>query len=639
MSGELSGAVEHVFRGGALASSVPGYAVREVQVAMAKAVTRAIEGGGMHLLEAGTGVGKSFAYLVPAVLSGVRTWVSTATTALQDQLVRKDVPAVLSALGAEADVRVMKGRRNYLCLRKLESQADPPGPELAGWLESTADGDVAGCPVELPQAAWRRLRSDRLDCTGSACPFRGACHFFRARSAARSADVLVVNHHLLVSIMAAGEGGGGGELLVVDEGHTLEEAAGACLGAELWEGMTLPMTDCIALSDLPVHRKSELLERTRELASALAGLTEGASEGEPWDPEQHLDRLDRVIEAAGGLKAVAGDEEELQPVEQSASEVVRLASVIAGAGTESCVFTERRQRSMLVRCVPLDVGPGLRDVVYSSFGSVVVTSATLAVDGSFRFTSERLGAEEATAESFGSPFDYGAQAVLAVPEDLPETDAHGELARYVWRWTRQLAELLGGRVMALFTSYRNLRLAAAAAREDMPEGLELMVQGELGRRSIMEGFRSRGRSVILATTSFWEGVDLPGEVLRAVIIDRLPFPSPGQPLVRARMERIEALGGSSFRSYMLPMAVMRLRQGVGRLIRSPADTGAVLLMDGRLLKRSYGGVFLRSMPPFRRVPASEVPRFLAGTGMEHPGCAEVSGRGDEGPVPGRRDGN
>jgi ATP-dependent DNA helicase DinG len=267
------------------------------------------------------------------------------------------------------------------------------------------------------------------------------------------------------------------------------------------------------------------------------------------------------------------------------------------------------------------VGPDLRDVVYSRFDTTILTSATLTVAGEFDFFQGRLGAWDAVTKRFGSPFDYGTQAILSIPDRLPPHDSHEDLATEVWRWGRTLAETLGGRTLLLFTSYRNLKLVRQMAQRELPPGLGLYTQGEMSRTGILRDFRESSSAVILGTASFWEGVDLPGSMLQAVVIDRLPFASPGHPLVRARMDLIEKRGGSSFALYSLPLAAVRLRQGVGRLIRSLDDTGVVMIMDRRIVTKGYGRIFLDSIPPFRMVPESRVLDFV----MEHCIGGGVSG--------------
>jgi len=613
--------VEGVFNGNILNSSIPEYSVRPLQIKFARAVASAMDTGGVHLFEAGTGIGKSLAYIVPAVLSGRKIFISTATITLQDQLAEKDAPAVLSALHSAAEVSVLKGRNNYLCLRKWKSgnASVTKDEDLFRWAETTEDGDISSCPEKLPSAVWRHFRSDHLDCTGSSCSFRGACYFFRARNQARKSDILILNHHLLVSGLMADEVLPGADVLVIDEGHRLEDAASECLGLSLTESMLLPIFDGIAFSEAGTEEKAVLLEKSRRLSAAIAELTTGIKETSVWDPAAHPEELEDVKIAAEELHTDTAKIEELLPVSKTASAVAFTAGKFLELKTdEYCCFVETDRKQPVLKAVPLDIGPDLIDTVYSRFDTTILTSATLTVADEFDFFRSRLGAWDALSKSFGSPFDYSSQAVLSIPDNLPPHDSHEDLAIAAWRWGKILSEILDGRTLMLFTSYRNLKLVKAMAAEELQPDIRLYAQGDMSRNSILRDFRKSSRAIILGTSSFWEGVDLPGNMLQAVIIDRLPFASPGHPLIRARMDAIEKHGGSSFGEYSLPLAAVHLRQGVGRLIRSLDDTGVVMIMDRRILTKNYGSVFLRSIPPFRFVSENQVLDFV----MEH--CA-VSG--------------
>lgn len=616
MSGQFLERIREVLSGDCLSRVIRDYSPRPLQIGFAEGVGRAMNTGGVHIFEAGTGIGKSIAYVIPALLSGSRIFISTATITLQDQLARKDVPAVLEALGSEAGVCVLKGRNNYLCLRKWDRggtkvEADV---QFTQWAEDTDDGDITSYSHELHSSVWRHFRSDHLDCTGTSCQFRGRCHFYTARNEARKADVLILNHHLLVSGLSAEDVLPGADVLVIDEGHRLEDAASECLGLALGEGILLPIFDGIAFSEIETGRKAALLELTRKLSSSISDLTQGYRETAPWDPVEHSEALKAVVERAFELISEVKEDDELQSVSQAASAVGSTAREFCEISTEEyCCFVETEGRHPILKAVPLDVGPDLRNLVYSAFDTTILTSATLTVAGEFDFFKARLGAWDAVCRSFGSPFDYFSQAILSIPDQLPPHDSHEDLAVTAWKWGRRLAETLGGRTLMLFTSYRNLKLVKTMAERDLPPGLELLIQGEMSRSGILRDFRASSRAVILGTASFWEGVDLPGNMLQAVVIDRLPFASPGHPLTRARMDQIERRGGSSFAHYSLPLAAVRLKQGVGRLIRSLDDTGVVMILDRRIVTKAYGRIFLESIPPFRVVPQEQVMDFV----MEH----------------------
>jgi len=598
------------------AAGVDGYAVRPRQVDMALTVADAITTGGLYLLEAGTGVGKSLAYILPSLLSGAKTVVSTATLTLQDQLVTRDIPSLVEALGLDVEVAVLKGRRRYLCSRKwlLVSARFGRFPGLGEWAGSTSSGDVSHCPVSIPPDIWRHVSGDRLDCNGPVCPFFSKCFYFGARSVARRAGLLILNHHLLVSGMQAEDLIPEADLLVVDEGHRLEDAASECLGLSLGEGMLFPLYDGIGFCRLEAERKAELLEKVRELSAALTGLTLGITETVSWHPADRMHDLDRTASLAAGLRGMLEAEPDLAATAQAAGYVEETVRGLLTVNPEDhCTFVEVSGSRSLIRSVPLEVGNDLASIVYSAFGTVVLTSATLTVDNKFEFFAGRLGARNCYSHSFGSPFDYAGQAIMSVPDTLPRHDSHNELTATAWKWGRKIATLLDGRIIMLFTSYRNLMLVRDRAVDDLPEGLRLLVQGEKPRKSILDEFREDSRAIILGTTSFWEGVDLPGDLLQAVIIDRIPFPSPGHPLTAARLAAIEKRGGSSFQEFTLPAAAVRLKQGVGRLLRSRTDRGVVLILDHRLRSAGYGSVILRSLPAFRQVPDAEVQDFI----MEH----------------------
>ncbi len=615
--------IDDVFNGNILNSSIPEYSLRPLQVKFAQAVGSAMETGGIHLFEAGTGIGKSLAYIIPAVLSGRKIFISTATITLQDQLANKDAPAVLSALDSDAMVSVLKGRKNYLCLRKREtgSPSFRIESDFEQWAENTEDGDISSYSEELPSAVWRHFRSDHLDCIGSSCSFRGACHFFRARNQARKSDILILNHHLLISGLIADEVLPGADVLVIDEGHRLEDAASSCLGLSMSEGMLVPIFDGIAFSEMDTVKKAALLERTRQLSAAIADLTDGIKETSVWDPVDNREGLEEVQNIARQLVSDVETMEDMLPVAQAASAVVSTSAGFLDISTEEyCCFVEIGRKQHVLKGVPLDIGPDLIDTVYSRFDTTILTSATLTVADEFDFFRSRLGAWDAISKSFGSPFDYSSQAILSIPDNLPPHDSHEDLAMVAWEWGKRLAERLNGRTLMLFTSYRNLKLVKQIAAKELHPDIRLFVQGEMSRSAILRDFRESSRAIILGTSSFWEGVDLPGSMLQAVVIDRLPFASPGHPLIRARMDLIEKHGGSSFGQYSLPLAAVRLRQGVGRLIRSLDDTGVVMIMDRRILTKSYGSVFLRSIPPFRMVSESQVMDFV----MEHCSASGVS---------------
>lgn len=609
--GFLLKATREAFECGAL-ERIAGYGRRPRQLEMAEAVALAMETGGVHILEAGTGVGKSLAYLVPSMASGRRVVVSTATRTLQDQLFEKDIPSVRAALGSGASVALLKGRNNYVCLRKwLAGRSGARGSALDEWVSKTSSGDVSELESEPDPEVWMHLRSDMFDCLAQSCPHRSSCHFQKARAEARKADLIILNHHLLLSGVCAGELVPDAEVLVADEAHRLEDAAAECLGPSLFPQVLMPLYDGIAFSDAGPMRKGDLLERVRLIQDSLERVCAPVTDAVIWDPDEHDTLLEEICHECSALASELSNEEGMEAAASAASAAAAAAGAVRTASRgENCFFAEPAGRSSRIRVVPLDLGEAIRSAVYSRFEATILTSATLSVAGSFAFTASRLGVEEpGSAMDFGSPFDYANQAVITVPEELPEPDDHEALSETAWAWASRLACILGGRTMVLFTSNRNLALAAEAARRRPASGIRLLVQGETTRSRILAGFRDDPRGVILGTASFWEGVDLPGSILQALVIDRLPFASPGHPLVSARMRRIEERGGSSFRELALPGAVIRLRQGVGRLIRSDSDRGVLVILDRRIRTSSYGSVIARSLPAFRPVGEDEALEF------------------------------
>ncbi len=602
---------EAVFRGERIKTVLSGYTLRSSQIEMASAVSDLIELGGTAVLEAGTGVGKSLAYLVPAVLSGQAAVISTATITLQDQLLHKDIPAVGAILDREIDAAVLKGRSNYLCLRKWSLWGDRAAPELSRWVSSGV-GDISSLPASMDAGVLRKVTGDSLDCLGSQCPDMHRCHYYRARNRARKASILIVNHHLLLCGIETGDLIPEAWLLVADEAHALHQAASSTLGFIIGEGLLNPVFDAVVLSGMDPPEKAELLAAARNVSTLIAELVSAGNENGEVEFQGIPPMLQAIADSAGELRKRMEGGEELAGACHALSGLERTALSMAQTDRSTwCCYTAKSGRHTVMRSVPVNPGPLLRDALYGVFPAVLLTSATLASGSSFSYSDSLLGVPDgAERRIFESPFDYPAQSVLALP-DLPlHHEDHAALANEAWATAREAALILGGRTMVLFTSYRNMELCFQAATANPAPGLELLVQGKMSRSAILEAFRADPRAIILGTASFWEGIDLPGELLQALVIDRIPFPSPGHPLTRARMNHSEETGVSSFSSIMLPEAATRLKQGAGRLIRSSVDTGAVFILDRRMRTAGYAGVLLRSMPPFRRTTFGEAMDFL-----------------------------
>lgn len=578
---------------------------------MACVVADLAELGGTAALEAGTGVGKSFAYLIPAVLSGQAVVVSTATITLQDQLLNKDIPAVSRILGREIDAAVLKGRSNYLCLRKWNMWGEKTAPELREWARE-GNGDVSSIGIPVKPSKLGKITGDSLDCLGSRCPDMHGCFYYKARNRARKASLLVVNHHLLLCGIQTGDLIPESWLLVADEAHSLHNAASSTLGFMLSETLMNPVYDAVSMGDETAAVKAGLLAEARGISHTVSEILSKGNEDGRVDMDSIGKDLQRLADSAADLRESMGDLEGLAGAVQALLSLEKTALSIAGANSSSwCSYVIKNRRNPLLMCVPVNPGPMLREMLYEAFPAVLLTSATLTADGSFSYCDMLLGVPpEAERRTFESPFDYAENSVLVLPDNLPEHDEHGAVALAVWRTAKEAAGILRGRTMALFTSYRNMELCVKAAEENPAEGLRLLVQGRMSRSAILDAFRKNPEAVILGTASFWEGVDLPGEMLQALVIDRIPFPSPGHPLTKAKMQLIEAAGKNSFSELMLPEASTRLKQGAGRLIRSPEDTGAVFVMDGRMRTARYASVLLRSMPPFRRCTMQQAMDFL-----------------------------
>ena len=641
---------------GPLARSLDGYEDRAQQHALAEAIERAFADGGPLIAEAGTGVGKSLAYLVPSLgraALGERVIVSTHTLPLQDQLVRKDLPALQTALGTNVSVTVLKGRSNYLCPRRwqqfrgLASTREEARLALKTlvWRQTTATGDRAelnllGAESDL----WSRISADDETCDGRRCSrVAGGCYLQRAREAAAKAGIVVTNHALLLQdARMRGALLPPSEHLVVDEAHRLEEVATDAFGLTLSDDVVRRAFDRVSrapavIAGLKDDRAQLAEDVRREIAQAHERATEVfASLSSVLDPRMQEDRL-RItaglrasderwlpVELAGerladGVAGIAGaaerlaartsDEDERAELTSASSELtgirIAVSRGIHGPRAQDIVWLERNSDGAVsLRVAPSHLGTALRRGLVEPRRSVVFTSATLAVADSFAFAMDRFGiADIADARAFGSPFDYASQAILVVPTDgaLPsDPDFADEAAQTI----TDLGIGLEGRTLILFTSHASMRDVAARLAPLEESGIAVLTQGIDGsRRALLERFAG-GRAVLLGTQSFWEGIDLPGEVLECVVIARLPFLVPDDPLVQGRSERYE----DPFREFHLPQAALRLRQGFGRLIRTRSDRGAVVLLDRRALLRDYGADLLAALPDarVRRVPRDTI---------------------------------
>ncbi len=674
---------------GDLAGLLPGFEHRPSQVGMARRIVEVVNDAGIALLEAGTGTGKSLAYLVPLVeharLNRVRVAVSTASINLQQQLVTQDIPLVQQLCGP-VEVALVKGRGNYLCRRKLEALLGRSGElseeeaaftrDMAAWAGRTADGSLSDLPSVPPGDLWELVRSDPDQTLRSRCPHFQECFYYRSRRAASAADLLVVNHHLLLVDLnlkhALGDVGvlPAYEAVVLDEGHHLEDVAtdqlatsATTVGIERLLGRLVPKS---ARRTGLLGRLKRRLPRDEDGAAvqqrilggvepaiaamrdAMPAITEGvvrlidraggADEGERhWRFPPQLDAIppdmaplvDLVEALAGLLASVSSElgrvrrlleclpprwlEDEVQLQFDLRSSHGRISSTIRALGAvleddeATCRWIElsrgrdRIPRPRYLAC-PIDVAPLIRERILDAIPAVALTSATLTVGRRFDYLSSRIGLSDGTlalertvAERLESPFDFDRQVLLAVPRGFPDPRERDYL-RAAEDLVCRVVEAARGRTFVLFTSYRMLRSVHAGAEARL-EGYRLLAQGTMERSRLLEEFRGGNRAVLFGTDSFWEGVDVPGDALSCVVLARLPFRVPSHPVQQARAEAIEARGGDAFTEFALPQAVIRFRQGFGRLIRSHADRGAVVVLDSRVITRRYGRVFIESLPP------------------------------------------
>ncbi len=635
--------LEEIFgHGGPLERALPDFKVRHGQLLMAQRVAGALAARESLVVEAGTGTGKTFAYLVPALLCGARVLISTGTRTLQDQLFSKDLPLVAAALGRPASVALLKGRANYLCRYRL-ARADEAAEQLSllhsgdappraaramlsrirRWARTTRRGDLAevrGLSDSHP--VWAQVTSTRESCLGMRCPEISRCHVVLARREALEADIVIVNHHLLLADLALKEDGfgdllGSADAVILDEAHQIPDLATQFFGAhvssrqveQLLKDLRLELT---AQAQIAAVRPGEP-ERARRVAEALRAAEDALQELRSasgrvsgrlaWTPDGSA--ASRAVQALTDClddlpAALAGTEEQgaLTLLGERAAELAAsLARIAAVDELEGARTLEVTARGVTLSLMPFDISQRFRALVEARCGAWIFTSATLSLGEEFGHFTRRLGLSEAATLRIESPFDHERQSLLYLPAGLPEPASAGYVAAVIDTAVPLIAAA-GGGAFVLFTSHRALGEGAALLRARWVDGApyQLFVQGEAPRERLLEEFRADGNGVLLGTASFWEGVDVKGEALRLVIIEKLPFASPEDPLVRARIEHLSASGGNAFLDYQLPEAALALKQGAGRLIRSEDDYGVVVVCDPRLVGRGYGRVFLEALP-------------------------------------------
>jgi ATP-dependent DNA helicase DinG len=624
---------------GRLSQVLPGWESRPEQLALALEVERAFGERRALVAEAGTGTGKTLAYLVPAALSGRKVVISTATKTLQDQLFHKDLPLVRDGLGLDIRATLVKGRGNYLCLQRLERAEREPsllGPgadealaQVSAWAASTETGDRAELALPDDFAGWPRLSTTRETCLGARCPLHEACFVTRLRARAEASDIVVVNHALFFADLALRTQRGNGEgvlpryeAVVFDEAHALEDAATEYFGVGVssfrFEDLARDAQVALEPADDRAGMLSALALQVRSQAEALFSsaprtlglLTESAVRLTPSVLRPLAQKVEAVLQGLGALGAFAAgaEEPEVQSLGRRSTDMASELDFILKADSEDHVYwAEGRGRGVALRAAPISVAEALREKLYGTVDTLVFTSATLRAGNSFAYFCRRLGLLDEAGEpvqrltqlAVPSSFDYREQAALYLPNHLPEPNEPG-FVKAVAEEVLALTEVTGGRAFVLFTSLRNMDAVHALLQDRLP--WPVLKQGEAPKHVLLEAFRAEP-SVLFASHSFWEGVDVPGEALSLVVMDKLPFASPGHPLTAARIEKLQAQGEEPFSAYQLPEAALALRQGFGRLIRTRADRGIVALLDVRVSRRAYGRLLVQSLPPARRFRA------------------------------------
>jgi ATP-dependent DNA helicase DinG len=632
---------------GPLARAISDFEPRNGQQNMAAAVASVFHGGGVLLAEAGTGTGKTLAYLVPAVLSGQRVLVSTGTKNLQEQIFFKDIPALRDALGVPFTATYMKGRSNYVCLHRLDQMHDGLGspahdvflPIIREWSTKTETGDRAELedfPEDVP--LWNEVAATAETCLGTECPRYDDCFVTKMRQRAAESDVVIVNHHLLCADAAVRQNAFGEVIpacshAILDEAHQLEDIATQYFGFSVStyrledfarDIERLPSASVVSeprdrdqiakavdrlrdrsrgfFADVAyAHRGNDRPrgeERVRITASSVAGLSESAAylTGAIDVAEATLALLAKPPDSPGEQSSVtSAATDQIAALVRRAGEIRNdLRFLLRASDPDYVYFVEFRGRGVFLRASPIDVSAIVRELVLDKMRTTVLTSATLTVDGGFGYIRERLGVRSATEIRLPSEFDFERQAVLYLPPRMPDPRSE-EFAGAAGRQVIEILKRTRGRAFVLFTSYATLHAVQALA--EMALDYPIFVQGTAPRSQLLKQFRATPHSVLFATSSFWQGVDVVGEALSCVIVDKLPFASPGDPITAARIDSIRARGGEPFEEYQVPLAILALQQGLGRLIRHRRDRGVLAVLDPRLRTKGYGRRFLASLPP------------------------------------------
>jgi len=621
---KIASVIEELFGvGSPLATCLDGFAPRPGQAVMAEAIEQAIEDGENLVVEAGTGTGKTLAYLIPVLLSGRRVILSTGTKTLQDQLFYRDLPMVTTAIGRPATTVQLKGRANYLCLHRLRATMSQPQEHrefakelkvLQNWSLATRTGDIGevnGIAENSP--VWPRVTSTLENCLGIQCELYDSCHVVTARQAAMGADIVVVNHHLLLADLVLKEEGFGEllpgcEAVIIDEAHQFPDIAQGFFNLSLGSRSLFDLAGDLraealvicAGNPLPGKLADNLIKAARDARLAI----KTSDSSVMWDTlsVDFFHRLDDCVECMdeviGWLESADTSQVGLQRCrERACAAIESIERILSADETAGLRWVGLTRLGFTLNYTPVDVSGSLRNLLDAQACSWIFTSATLAVANDFSHFLMRMGLDDPRTLLIPSPFDYANCGLLYLPQGLPDPADRS----YTVRMLDELLPLIDaseGRAFVLFTSHRALREAAVNLRERKAFNYPLLVQGEAPRSKLLEQFAELDNPVLLGTSSFWEGVDMRGDRLVLVAIDRLPFASPGDPMLKARLEAITQRGGQPFNDYQLPQAVLGLKQGVGRLIRDNTDYGVVVVCDPRISSKGYGRRFISSLPPF-----------------------------------------
>lgn len=627
---------------GPFADAFPGYKLRVQQLEMAQAVETAIKSQGQLIAEAGTGTGKTFAYLVPALLSGGKVIVSTGTKTLQDQLFQRDIPTVRKVLQVPVTIALLKGRSNYVChyhLARTEQEGRFMRKEdvadlvkVQRYTKSTLSGDKAACPG-VPENApvWGQVTSTRDNCLGQDCPSHKDCFVLKARKDAQEADVVVVNHHLFFADVWLRDEGAG-ELLpacntvIFDEAHQLPEVASLFFGETLTSGQLVDLARDSRAEALVAAKDFVLLPAAAEALEKAVKDLRLVFKAEARHPLHQLEQqnpefipaLELVAEKLGHLCDLLGKQSErAEGLENCQVRALECVDILkrwkAGDDEESVHWVDVLQHGFILHATPLNIAKLFQKQLNSHPRAWIFASATLAVNGHFNHFKHELGLWDAVEATWESPFDYKQQAVLYVPQDMPEPNAP-DFTKQVMEKAWPLLQTTQGHAFLLFTSLRAMREAHELVQEKLKAaGLEwpVFLQGQGSRTELLDKFRQAPNAILVASQTFWEGIDVKGEQLSLVVIDKLPFSPPDDPVLSARIEQINKSGRSAFMDYQVPHAAITLKQGAGRLIRDETDIGILMIADKRLVEKQYGKLIWKSLPPmFRSRELATVQRFF-----------------------------